>query len=437
MINGNVKQTQFPQNSLIAKANKENVTKKNTFKDQNDDFKKVLANKEEEQQKLKDSKVHTKKEVKETKGLQEDDKEKKQDKPLEETELSELNILIENLIQTLQSSNMIDGEKLESLIKEIENIIASLDIDGIDMDLDKLSDLLVNLKLINSSELINNEELKGKIEDKLDELSQLMKSNDSAFGETNLKADDVEISNSNSNLENPNSNLENQDMANNSNGEKELDNKEKPYFEGQEKNVSMEENSKKEFQILSKKNLSTDPNALNNNDMDMAAIRNLEVDNSKNLQSSEISKTLTNSNAKPDLNIFNQILDGTKLSISEDVSEMFLKLKPDNLGNLSMKISIERGMMVARFDVESQMVKEAIESNLEDLRNALSDKGFEIKEFSVSVNKDSDNQESSFSYFSKKKSKKQGIGSNQLKNDTYASNQQTIDSINSSINYLA
>lgn len=453
MIKGNVSQTQFLQSSLISKANNDNVSRKKSYDNQDDDFKKILASKNDKQQRSTDSKVDsedskinskdteksTNDEVKETKNSQEDVKEENVDKSQEESTLSQLNILIEDLIQTLQSSNIINGEKLEALVKEIENLVANLDVDALNMnaafDLTELKTLVDNLNLINSSQLIDSAELKQMLEDKLDKLSRFIKTADTALNESNLESDNsLSIQNANADAANPN--LENQNMSNNSEAEKELVNKAKTDSKGQENNISMEESSKEQFQVASKKNLNVDSNTFSNNDMDMAAIKNIEVDSSKNNQIFEMNKTLTNSNVKPDLNIFNQILDGTKLSISEDVSEMLLKLKPDNLGNLSMKISIERGMMVARFEVESQIVKEAIESNLEDLRNALSDKGFEVKEFNVSVNKDSDNQESSFSYFSKRKTKKKAMISNQF-NDSYVSNQQTIDGINSSINYLA
>ncbi len=71
---------------------------------------------------------------------------------------------------------------------------------------------------------------------------------------------------------------------------------------------------------------------------------------------------------------------------------MLLKLKPNSLGDLKLKISIQRDVVVAEFNVESQVVKEALESNLEDLRNALSDKGFNVHELNVSVNQDQKDQ---------------------------------------------
>jgi flagellar hook-length control protein FliK len=480
-MKGNVNKNQFMHNFMIAKANNTNGVRKNSLRDQNNDFKKVLEGKKdkklgkrESKIESKDSQSHDDKKADETQNIKENDKAKdtidsrdsKEETTLdqakdikkndeakdvkEETTLDELNIAIKNLIQTLQSNNIIDGEKLKALIKQIESMMDSLNIDGLDMDsaldLSKLKDLLVDLKLFSSSELIHNEGLKEMIDEKLDKLSKLIKNMDSASDESHVQTNNgdtnqVKVQSSKSGSSNPD--LPNQDMTNSSdlekglsNEERELSNEEKVNSEGRETNTSMEEKPKNQFGLSQRKNLNTDTNAVNNDDMEMAVLRNIEVDNSRNPQLVELSKASANGTPKPDQNLFNQIMEGTKLSISEDVSEMFLKLKPDNLGNLSMKISIERGIVVARFDVESQMVKETIESNLEDLRNALSDKGFEIKEFNVSVNKDSDNQESSFSYFSKKKAKKNTLGSSEIKDDKYFSNQQRIESITSSIDYL-
>ncbi len=63
------------------------------------------------------------------------------------------------------------------------------------------------------------------------------------------------------------------------------------------------------------------------------------------------------------------------------------------MGNVELKVSIEKGVLLAEFNVESQIVKEALESNLADLRNALSDKGFSIHDLNVSVNQEQTNQQ--------------------------------------------
>jgi len=48
---------------------------------------------------------------------------------------------------------------------------------------------------------------------------------------------------------------------------------------------------------------------------------------------------------------------------------------------------------MAELQVESQAVKQALEANLQDLRSALQDKGFNVFDLDVSVRKDNQNQQ--------------------------------------------
>ncbi len=75
---------------------------------------------------------------------------------------------------------------------------------------------------------------------------------------------------------------------------------------------------------------------------------------------------------------------------SNDHSEMIIRLKPEELGKVELKIEVHNDNVIARFNVASQVVKEAIESNLQDLRNSLKDKGFNEMTFDVDVNQGGD-----------------------------------------------
>ncbi|MCK8058760.1 MULTISPECIES: flagellar hook-length control protein FliK [unclassified Fusibacter] len=70
-----------------------------------------------------------------------------------------------------------------------------------------------------------------------------------------------------------------------------------------------------------------------------------------------------------------------------DHSEMIIKLKPEELGKVELKIEVHKDSVIAKFNVASQMVKETIESSLSDLRNSLKDKGFSDMAFDVNVGK--------------------------------------------------
>lgn len=86
-------------------------------------------------------------------------------------------------------------------------------------------------------------------------------------------------------------------------------------------------------------------------------------------------------------NIMKQVVNHTtsNLNVLENGSEMILKLYPKNLGEVAVKLAIDKGVIIAEFNVESQAVKEVLESNLSDLRTALSDKGFALEGLDVSV----------------------------------------------------
>lgn len=87
-------------------------------------------------------------------------------------------------------------------------------------------------------------------------------------------------------------------------------------------------------------------------------------------------------------NILEQLVEKAQVHVGDEGSEMSLHLKPDHLGKLSMKISVEKGIVIAKFVAESHMVKEILESNFQALKNALNEKGLGVQEMSVSVGDD-------------------------------------------------
>ncbi|SKC74408.1 flagellar hook-length control protein FliK [Maledivibacter halophilus] len=94
----------------------------------------------------------------------------------------------------------------------------------------------------------------------------------------------------------------------------------------------------------------------------------------------------TDNNINEDSDLFDQILEGAKDSLSEEVSQITIALKPDSLGDLSIKISVEGGITVARFEAESETVKQALNDNIEEIKEMLKDKGFTIHKTVVTLN---------------------------------------------------
>lgn len=84
-------------------------------------------------------------------------------------------------------------------------------------------------------------------------------------------------------------------------------------------------------------------------------------------------------------NLVKQVMDSAKVLLTEDKAEMVMHLKPESLGKLSLSIVTERGIVVAKFAAESMQVKQIIEANLPQLKDALEQQGINVQGFSVSV----------------------------------------------------
>ncbi|BEP29376.1 flagellar hook-length control protein FliK [Helicovermis profundi] len=116
--------------------------------------------------------------------------------------------------------------------------------------------------------------------------------------------------------------------------------------------------------------------------------KNIEISKNENtlIRSAKLNNPVSTKNFES--NVMKQITNFTKNSIklSETGSEMVLKLKPNNLGKVSLKLVINKGIVEAEFNVENNSVKQVLESNLIDLRNSLQDKGYDLAGLDVSVN---------------------------------------------------
>jgi flagellar hook-length control protein FliK len=99
--------------------------------------------------------------------------------------------------------------------------------------------------------------------------------------------------------------------------------------------------------------------------------------------------------------LFSQIVEQAKVMVHEGQSTMELSLKPEHLGKLKMRIAVEHQMVTAHFTVESEQVKQIIETNLVQLRKMLQDAGAQIQNLNVSIgqhhNGDANYSQQSFS----------------------------------------
>lgn len=107
-----------------------------------------------------------------------------------------------------------------------------------------------------------------------------------------------------------------------------------------------------------------------------------------------ISQKVVSQRSVNPVEVINQIMDKIKTSVKTDVSEVKLLLRPDSLGEVSLKISTQSGLITAEFIAESQKVKEIIESNFSQLKDMLNEQGIEVSQLDVNVKDENLNDDS-------------------------------------------
>lgn len=94
-------------------------------------------------------------------------------------------------------------------------------------------------------------------------------------------------------------------------------------------------------------------------------------------------------------NIFEQLAKNVTVSIDGNNSQMKISLKPEALGEVMLKVTIEQGKVSTQMEVQQPQVKAVIEANLQVLRESLSSKGLVVDRIDISTTQYSLNEKSS------------------------------------------
>lgn len=83
--------------------------------------------------------------------------------------------------------------------------------------------------------------------------------------------------------------------------------------------------------------------------------------------------------------IANQIIERIKVIIKPDQTSMELQLNPENLGKVNLSVQSKDGVLTANFVVQNQVAKEAIESQIQNLKETLGQQGIKVEAIEVTV----------------------------------------------------
>jgi flagellar hook-length control protein FliK len=95
--------------------------------------------------------------------------------------------------------------------------------------------------------------------------------------------------------------------------------------------------------------------------------------------------------------VIEQIMSQVKITqAGGQFTEMRITLRPESLGDITLRVLTHNGIVTAQFEAESQRVKEALEANFNQLRDALEEQGIQFSELSVSVRQDENERMNQF-----------------------------------------
>ena len=102
-----------------------------------------------------------------------------------------------------------------------------------------------------------------------------------------------------------------------------------------------------------------------------------------------------NSNSTSDINpvltyeeireVMNQIQSAVRMRVTAETQSMEMQLNPANLGRVGLQIVSRAGAITAQFEATNATVKEALESQVADLRRQLEDQGIKIEKVEVTL----------------------------------------------------
>ena len=130
--------------------------------------------------------------------------------------------------------------------------------------------------------------------------------------------------------------------------------------------------------------------------------------------------------------IVDQIVNQIKVTIKPEETSMELTLSPDHLGKVNLSITSKGGVMTAQLLTETQLAKEAIESQIHVLKDTLTQQGLKIEAIEVSITnysfqKDSNTNSSEHEQQQKSKGSKKMIGLEEaILEESISENQNTI-----------
>ncbi|KAB3535881.1 hypothetical protein F8154_05020 [Alkaliphilus pronyensis] len=118
---------------------------------------------------------------------------------------------------------------------------------------------------------------------------------------------------------------------------------------------------------------------------------------------SMINQSPTSADSK---DIINQVINKVEFLVLNNKNQLKMQLTPEKLGTLTIKISVEDGVLTGKVFTENPQVKELIENNLNQLKINLGEKGISVSSLEVSVGENQQDFRRNAGFYQRQKNKK-------------------------------
>lgn len=83
--------------------------------------------------------------------------------------------------------------------------------------------------------------------------------------------------------------------------------------------------------------------------------------------------------------IVTQVVEQIKVKVNADTTSMEVQLNPENLGKVNLTVVAKEGHLTAQFVTENEIARQALEGQIQQLRENLGEQGLKVDEVEVSV----------------------------------------------------
>ncbi len=85
------------------------------------------------------------------------------------------------------------------------------------------------------------------------------------------------------------------------------------------------------------------------------------------------------------LDLMKQVTEAVKFQMKPEVTTLEMQLNPANLGNVNLQVASKEGVITAHITVQNEIVKEAMETHMIQLKESLQEQGLKVESVEVSV----------------------------------------------------